>query len=276
MLFRLYRPAGSDSREVVVFHHAMWQKRWTHWEWFLAGVAERVPVAMMAGPYHFERTPPGEYSGESVCNPNPYRLFEAIRQWCWDQRALQSGLREQFDLEPIGVIGYSIGAFNTLLAASSGIIDLPVISIASTNRYAYGVFHGVIGHGIKEGMLRVGIDEARLERMTEMLQLDRWVGKLADHPVLYVDGIHDRVDPPPSLHRLKAALNPTRAVHLPAGHSTVFLHRREVTEEIVRFLKDCEGLRGGQSVGPIRRDEPANRDRHSVFSCCVVCGALTP
>jgi pimeloyl-ACP methyl ester carboxylesterase len=214
----------------------MWQNWWGLWEWFLAGLIERVPVVMMAGPYHFERTPPGEYSGESVCNPNPYRLFEAIRQWCWDQHALQETLRERFDLEPVGVIGYSIGAFNTLLATSSGIVELPVVSIASTNRYAYGVFHGVIGHGIKEGMLQVGIDEARLERMTETLKLDRWVRGLADHSVLYIDGIHDRVDPPPSLDRLKQALNPSRAVHLPAGHATVVLHRREVTAEIVRFL----------------------------------------
>lgn len=236
---RLFRSTGPESRDVVVFHPAMWQKRWGLWEWFMAGLIERVPVAMMAGPYHFERTPPDEYSGESVCNPNPYRLFEAIRQWCWDQRALHAGLRERFDLEPIGVIGYSIGAFNTLLATSSGILNLPVVSIASTNRYAYGVFHGAIGHGIKEGMLRVGIDEARLERMTETLQLDRWVRNLADHRLLYIDGIHDRVDPPPSLHRLKEALQPSRAVHLPAGHATVFLHRRQVTEEIVRFLNDC-------------------------------------
>jgi hypothetical protein len=234
--FRLYRPIGRNSRDVVVFHHAMWHRRWATWEWFLAGLMSRVPVAIMAGPYHFERTPPGEYPGEGVCNPNPYRLFEAIRQWCWDQRALHTALREHFDLVPVGVVGYSIGAFNTLLATSSGIVDLPVVSIASTNRYAYGVFHGNIGHGIREGMLRVGIDEARLERMTETLQLDRWVRKLAGYPVLYIDGIHDRVDPPPSLDRLRAALNPSRAVHLPAGHATVFLHRREVTREIVRFL----------------------------------------
>jgi len=236
--FRLYRPTASTSRKVVVFHHAMWQKRWALWEWFLADLIERVPVAMMAGPYHFERKPPGEYSGESVCTPNPFRLFEAIRQWCWDQRALHAALRERFDLDPVGVIGYSIGAFNTLLATSGGILDLPVVSIASTNRYSYGVFHGVIGHGIKAGMLRVGIDEARLERMTETLQLDRWVRNLADHSVLYIEGIHDRVDPPPSLRRLKEALNPSRVILLPAGHATIVLHRREVNEEIVRFLND--------------------------------------
>jgi len=111
VIFRLYRPTGDDHRKVVIFHHAMWQKRWTTWEWFLARLAERVPIAMMAGPYHFERTPPGDYSGEGVCNPNPYRLFEAIRQWCWDQQAMQAALRERFGLEPVGVIGYSIGAF---------------------------------------------------------------------------------------------------------------------------------------------------------------------
>jgi pimeloyl-ACP methyl ester carboxylesterase len=236
--FRLYRPERpAPHRQVVVFHHALYQNWWPLWEWFLSDLIDRMPVAMMAGPYHFGRVPAGEYPGESVCNPNPFKLFEALRQWTWDQRAVHAALDEQFDLAPSAVIGFSFGAFQTLLATSVGILDLPIVSIASTNRYAYGVFNGVLSRGIKEGLLRVGIDEARLEAMTASLQLERWVTNLDGHPILYIDGVHDRVDPPPSLERLKAALRPARAVHLPAGHGTLVLHRQRIAEEMVRFFE---------------------------------------
>ena len=136
--FRLLRPVRpGPHRRVVVFHHALYQKWWPLWEWFLSDLVERTPVAMMASPYHFERVPAGEYPGESVCNPNPFKLFEGVRQWTWDQRAVHAVLEQQFDLEPAAVVGFSFGAFQMLLAASAGILDLPIVSIASTNRYAY-------------------------------------------------------------------------------------------------------------------------------------------
>ena len=50
------------------------------------------------------------------------------------------------------------------------------------------------------------------------------------------NGINQPVGDSPYHDRLKEALNPSRAVHLPAGHATVVLHRARVTEEIVRFL----------------------------------------
>lgn len=232
------RAAGGASRKVVLFHHPIYQKRWWLWDWFLGEVKERVAVAMMAGPYHFERVPAGEYPGESVCNPNPWRLFEAIRQWCWDQQAMLRVLNGELGLRPAAVIGFSFGAFQSLLASAAGLLDVPIVSIASTNRYAYGVFHGVIGHGIRQGMLRVGIDEVRLARMTESIQLERHVPRLARRPVLYVDGVYDRVDPPPSLDRLLEALKPSRVLRLPAGHATTVLHRREIVAAILEFFED--------------------------------------
>ena len=102
-----------------------------------------------------------------------------------------------------------MGGFNTLLAAASGIVDLPLVTIASTNHYAHGVFNGVIGKGIRRGMLEVGIDYSRLQRMTESFHVERHA-HLISQPVLYIMGRHDFVDPPPSLMRLGDAL-PSRA-----------------------------------------------------------------
>ncbi len=90
--FRLYLPAGSTARDaIVMFHHPVYQRHWGLWSWFLHGLFRRVAVVVLVAPYHFERIEPGRFPGEGAVNPNPARLFEAIRQWCWDHEAVACG-----------------------------------------------------------------------------------------------------------------------------------------------------------------------------------------
>jgi pimeloyl-ACP methyl ester carboxylesterase len=60
--------------------------------------------------------------------------------------------------------------------------------------------------------------------------------------VLFVAGRHDRVDPPPSPHRLEAALEPTRSVWLNSGHGSVVFERTRISQEVFRFLEE-NGIR---------------------------------
>jgi pimeloyl-ACP methyl ester carboxylesterase len=227
------------DRRALVFHHALFQRHWGLWEWFLAPFARRFPVVMMAAPYHFERTPRGWFPGEGTVNPNPWRLFESIRQWCWDQKALMTALPEAVGLEPVAVVGFSLGAFQSLLVAASGdLADVPLVSVAATNRYAFGLRHGVLGRGTLAGLRRAGIDGDRLDRMVDAVQLERYVPRLQGRRVLYIAGRHDLVDPPPSSHRLESALAPTRSIWLDSGHSTVILERARIAKEVFRFLED--------------------------------------
>jgi len=227
------------DRKAIVFHHALLQRYWGLWEWFLAPFAKRFPVVMMAAPYHFERTPRGWFPGEGTVNPNPWRLFESIRQWSWDQKVLMSALPEAVGLEPVAVVGFSLGAFQSLLVASSGELgEVPLVSVAATNRYAFGLRHGVLGRGTLNGLRRAGIDGDRLERMVDAIQLERYVPALRGRPVLYVAGRHDLVDPPPSSERLEQALAPTRSIWLDSGHGTVVLERARIAREVFRFLDD--------------------------------------
>lgn len=226
------------DRKALVFHHALLQRYWGLWEWFLAPFAAHFPVVIMAAPYHFERTPAGWFPGEGTVNPNPWRLYEAIRQWCWDQKALMNALPRELGLEPVAVVGFSLGAFQAMLAASAGdLTDLPLVSVAATNRYAFGLRHGVLGRGTLEGLQRAGIDGERLDRMVDAVQLERYVHKLHGRRVLFVAGRHDLVDPPPSAERLEAALRPERSVWLESGHGTVLLERAAIAREVLRFLE---------------------------------------
>jgi pimeloyl-ACP methyl ester carboxylesterase len=226
------------DRMALVFHHALFQRYWGIWEWFLAPFAQRFPVVMMAAPFHFERRPEEFFPGEGTVNPNPWRLYESIRQWSWDQKALMGALPRAVGLDPVAVVGYSLGAFQSLLVASAGgLNDISLVSVAATNRYAFGLRHGILGKGTLAGLRRAGIDGDRLDRMVDAIQLERYVSRLRGRPVLYITGRHDRVDPPPSPHRLEAALAPTRSVWLDSGHGTVVLERARIAREVFRFLE---------------------------------------
>ena len=231
------------DRKAIVFHHALLQRHWAIWEWFVAPLARRFPVVMLAAPYHFDRTPKGQYPSEGMVNPNPWRLYEGLRQWAWDHKALLNGLPSTTGFEPAAVVGFSLGAFNSILAAAMGAIEgLPLAAIASTNRYAHGLFEGVLGGGTVDGLRRAGIERDRLERMVEAIQLERYAPALTGRSVLFIAGRHDRVDPAPSPQRLEKALAPRRSVWLDAGHGTVVLQRERVGREILAFLEE-EGIR---------------------------------
>lgn len=232
-----------EHHRVVVFHHPMRHDDWRVWEWFLAPLAQHVPVALMAGPHHFERCMPGEFGGQRVCNANPWRLYEAVRQWTWDQAALRTALIEHFGLLPTAVLGFSLGAYQTLLAAAAGCLDgLPLAVVGTTSRYAWGLQHGWAGRDIYAALRGVGIDDARLARMTRAIDLEHYVDRLKTRDVLFVEGIYDRVDPPPSVDRLVKRLQPSRHVQLEAGHGTLLLWRSRILGEVRDFLASCEAI----------------------------------
>jgi hypothetical protein len=240
VVVRVHRRAKLDPhRPAILFHHPLFQKRWEAWDWFLAPLVERAPVAMMAAPYHFRRTPRGEFAGEGYVNPNPWRLYSAVRQWMWDQAAARVLLEERLGLPVGGVVGFSLGAFQSLLLGAAGGLALPIVSIACTNRYGYGVFNSPIARGLREALARLGIDRESFERAVDAMQLERWAPRLRGRPVLWIAGRHDRVDPPPSSERLERALRPARSLHVDAGHATLVLYRAKVQEAIGEFFEEC-------------------------------------
>ena len=246
MRVRLYRRQGAPADRVVLFHNPVYQRRYAHWEVFLRSLIERVPVALMAGPWHFERTGAGRFPGEGTINPNPYRLYESFRQWCHDHHATVRLLERQVQLRVVAEIGFSLGGFQILTLASAGEIDVPMVTMSATNRYAWGLWNGMMGQNLKAGMQAVGIDYERLLEMTRELQLERHVPALRGRPTMYVYGGHDYVDPPPSLERLREALQPTRTLFLPrAGHGGVTVRVRRVMGGVVDFLSETGALDQG-------------------------------
>ena len=257
---RLFEPPGAPERQgIVLFHHPVYQRHWGLWAWFLAALIERIPVAILAGPYHFERRGPGRFAGEGTINPNPARLFESVRQWCWDHEAAVAALRREAGRPVVAEIGYSLGAFQLLLLAAAGCVRVPIVSISCTNRYAWGLTRGVLGTQLLRHMAEAGIDREKLYALTESIQLEHHVAPLRGRPLLYIRGASDYVDPPPSLERLERELRPTRTVVMPGGHASAVLLRSRVMREIHRFLEDHDVLTPSA-------DEPASRWRRMLPS----------
>jgi hypothetical protein len=241
---RVYHRRDAPAADrVVLFHHPVYQRFYRLWEFFLGPLIEQVPVALMAGPWHFERRHACRFPGEGTVNPNPYRLYEALRQWCHDHHATVRLLERQAQLRVVAEIGYSLGGFQILNLASAGEIDVPLVTVSCTNRYAWALWNGVMGYNLKLGMQEVGIDYRRLLEMTRELELERHVTALRDRPTMYVYGGHDRVDPPPSLERLREALQPMRTLFFPGtGHVGSGLRPQRLMTEVVDFLRQTGAL----------------------------------
>ncbi|GAB4370282.1 MAG: hypothetical protein Kow0062_04840 [Acidobacteriota bacterium] len=248
---RLLLPAGGEPADrVVVFHHAIRHDRWRFWERFVTPLASRVPVAILAGPHHFERRRPDELGGQALCNGNPARLYQGVRQWCADQQALSVVLEREFGLPTCAVAGFSLGAFQTLLVASLGYLPrVPIVSIASTCCYSWGLLRGWIGPPILEALRGLGIDDRELVRLTGALDLARHATALRDRDVLLIQGRWDPVDPAPSPERLREAIRPRRCVVLDAGHGTLVLRRRAIHRAMLAFLRECGAL-GRRAASP--------------------------
>ena len=253
-LFRHHNTVG--MKRVVFFHHPTYQDKWRLWEWFLAPLIAHVPVAFMTGPNHYGRVEPDDFPGEWTVNPNVHTLYRSIRQWCWDQQAAVNLLRERFGLEPAAISGFSVGAFQSILLAGLGGMDLPIVAIACTNRYAFGLLHGVIGPPVIKAMGRAGVTPAILEEMAESMQLERYAPALRGRNILMIRGLFDEVDPPPSLQRLEEALRPSRILRIPTGHGTLVFLRKAVMDETLLFL---------EQLGILALSQPSGRPPASPF-----------
>ena len=191
-----------------------------------------------------------------------------MRQWCHDHHAAVRLLRREAGLTTVAEIGYSLGGFQLLTLAGAGEIGVPMVTIAATNRYAWGLWNGVMGHNLKEAMRSIGIDYDRLLEMTREIQVERHVAGLRGRPILYVYGGQDPVDPSPSLDRLRRALQPRRTLLLPrTGHAAMALIPQRVMPEILRFLRDSGALDPRRSVrNPLTRGTSTTLNRDSSTS----------
>ncbi|GAC1620815.1 MAG: hypothetical protein NVS9B10_02910 [Nevskia sp.] len=137
----------------------------------------------------------GRQSGDHFLDGDLLDLLHAESQALWDLRRTIAWIRAQEPDARIGVLGYSLGGYNTaLLAAHQSGLDfavagIPVCEFASTLWNHIPVPH-------RDYFTRQGLDEARYRRLLKVVAPTALPPKLANDRLHIFAGTADRVVPP--------------------------------------------------------------------------------
>ncbi len=239
---KLYPAPEGAPRTGVLFHHWVYMDGWLAADWLLRPLVQRLSVAAMVAPHHATRRPPEAASGEGLLNANPRHIFEGFRQWLADHRACLELLRRDHGFERVVVLGYSMGAYFTLMGRICG-GKLPTVAVSCTNNYAGGVFHGEHTAALRDRVVEAGFTRESFSRATRAFHLARWAERIGGDELTLICGRYDRMEPPESQSELLEALQPERAVTVPGGHSTVIFNRRRICDEVIRRVEGIEDRR---------------------------------
>lgn len=162
----------------------LFSPRWLHEQ---LGLNVFIPVLPLHGPRRI-----GLRSGDQFLDGDPLDLLYAETQALWDLRRALAWIRSQEDSPRIGVLGYSLGGYNTaLLAQYERNLDFAIAGIPPTD-FASAIFrHVPPAH--REYLAAHGLD---LERYRTLLKT---VSPLARPPLLDRDrlyifaGVADRI-----------------------------------------------------------------------------------
>ena len=165
----------------------------------------------------------GRRSGDGFLSGDPIDTLHAEAQAMWDLRRLLGWLREEQAALQIGVMGFSLGGYNTALLASldaglaCAIAGIPVADFTRTYYRHLPPLHlaSVERHGLEESMLR------DVMRVVSPLALEpqiprerRWI----------FGGVADRLVPADQVRDLWEHWDKPRIAWYPGGHLTFRLH----------------------------------------------------
>jgi len=253
--------AESRSEGTLIFAHPAFRTGLGWIAWFTQALRRRFDLAVMEAPFHLSRAPEGAFSGERMINTNPVHLFEGLRQWMADHRALLAILEAEVGAgetraRPVGIVGYSLGSY---LATLYSRFDraLPIVGICPTNDYATLIYEGVMLKSLRAALGQAGITREDWERLTSCLRLDPYARSFAADRMLLFAARYDGVEPWSSIERLVDALQPRRLVVLPSGHSTTaVLFRGMIMRETLSFLDALNAAPARQALSsPAARTE---------------------
>ena len=219
----------------VLFHHWFAMTGWGGSGPLLRRLAQHCRVVAMIAPHHLMRAAAGTRSGEGFINPNPRSIFDGYRQWVADHLATLEVLRRDFGFSRIVIVGYSLGAYGTLLCRLIR-PPQPTVLINTTNNYARGVFEGRLVVPLARRSRQVGLDLDSLARATRSFHLKRWAPRISGEQLTWIYSRLDRIEPAESLSEVRDSVRPERVVEIGGGHATAVFRRRTLIAEILRRL----------------------------------------
>src|SRR5437867_10894514 len=244
---RLYRHRGRPDAPVVLISHGWAHKTLKTIEHLYVRPFVRAgfSVASVALPLHFERTPPGAYSGELVVSADVVLTVEAFRQGVIDLLGAANWLRAEGH-RTIGVFGYSLGAY---LAGILGALrhdwafvvlggggDSPVSPILDTP----------LGRNIREDLQACGmLERARLTRAWKVISPAAFRPRVPKERILLIPGRYDRIMLPASVRRLWRAWGRPPIHWMNRGHYALLATNRGLMSRAIPFMKQMTSGAGG-------------------------------
>ena len=236
---RLYRRKAAPRAPVVVLSHG-----WAHEGMRAIELLYIEPllragfsVALLAHPFHFERTPAGTYSGELMVSGDVVLTVEAFRQSVADLMGLISWLRDTGN-RTVGLLGYSLGGYlAALVACLREDLDFVVIGAAGGSVVSPILDTG-LGVNVREDLSKSGMHERRsLERAWGIISPGRLAPRVAKHRLLIVAAAYDRIMLRNSVSDLWERWGRPRILWEDQGHYTLLA----VPGRLVRRCRDFLG-----------------------------------
>jgi len=222
-------------------------------------------VAFVAHPLHFERTPPGTYSGELVVSADVVLTVEAFRQGVIDMLATANWLRAEGH-GAVGVFGYSLGGYlagimtavrdDWSFAVLGGAGDSPVSPILDTR----------LGRNIREDLAACGmLDRRRLQRAWKVISPGAFRPRLPKERILLIAGRYDRIMLPASVRRLWRAWGRPRIQWMNRGHYALLATNRGLMSHAIPFMKamtDPAAQTAASTAGPAGAGRVVSSSNH--------------
>ena len=237
---RLYRNLRDPRAPVVLISHGWAHRTLKTIEHLYVRPFLRAgfSVAFVAHPLHFERTPPGAYSGELVVSADVVLTVEAFRQGVIDMLGAANWLRSAGHVR-IGVFGYSLGAYLAgIMGAVRGDWAFVVLGGAGDSPVS-PILDTPLGRNIREDLAACGmLDRDKVTRAWRVISPGAFRPLVPKDRILLVAGRYDRIMLPISARRLWRAWGRPRLEWLRRGHYTLLATNRGLMSVAVPFMRE--------------------------------------
>ena len=202
-------------------------------------------VVFVMHPLHFERTPPGAYSGELVVSADLVLTVEAFRQGVIDMLGAANWLRAT-GRPRIGLFGYSLGAYLAgIMGAVRGDWEFLVLGAAGDSPSS-PILDTDLGTNIREDLAACGmLDRERVMRSWRVISPGSFRPLVPKECILLLAGRYDRIVLPASVRRLWNAWGRPRLQWLDRGHYGLLATNRGLMARAIPFMRLVSGPEQG-------------------------------
>jgi hypothetical protein len=236
---RFYRNRRAPGAPVVMISHGWAHKTLKMIEHLYVRPFVRAgfSVAFVAHPLHFERTPPGAYSGELVVSADVVLTVEAFRQGVIDMLGAANWLRAEGH-RTLGLFGYSLGAYLAgIMAAVRGDWAFVVLGGAGDSPVS-PILDTPLGRNIREDLEACGmLDRGRLSRAWKVISPGAFRPRVPKERILMIAGRYDRIMLPASVRRLWRAWGRPPIRWMNRGHYSLLATNRGLMAHAIPFMK---------------------------------------